>query len=158
MNQVAQQLLNAGLPLQAATQLGLWAQKSSGVACPPSALPIGDEQFLTGTARPASALSLTRSSAVASPQPQSTFNSRPHSSIGLSRALSPAVDLLASVESKSPPKSPAASMVSSAPTNVIARSYRDVEHRTRLLQRAKTSSARLAISSQPLVVPNVPPP
>jgi hypothetical protein len=158
---VVQHLLDAGLPLQAATQLGLWAQRE-GAAHAMAPLTRGPSRAATvfeddddisafETLRPVSAVSKMRAAT-------STAGSRPRSSIGMSRALSPVANQSAAAASAvqlKPLHSPAASITSSTPTNIIVRSFRDIEHRAQLLQRAKTSSARLNISSQPLVIPNV---
>jgi hypothetical protein len=158
MTNIVQHLLNAGLPLQAATQLGLWAQKE-GSAHPPaplmsalsraaSVLEADDVSSAFEALRPISAISKMR---VAT----STASSRPRSSIGMSRDLSPVANHSAATAAEVQLHSTTASITSSTPTNIVVRSFRDIEHRAQLLQRAKTSSARLDISSKPLVIPNV---
>lgn len=156
---VVQHLLDAGLPLQAATQLGLWAQRegnahamaplTKGLSRAATLFEDDDDTSAFEALRPVSAVSKMRAAT-------STAGSRPRSSIGMSRALSPVANqsAAAAVQLK-PLHSPTASVTSSTPTNIIVRSFRDIEHRAQLLQRAKTSSARLNISSQPLVIPNV---
>ncbi len=155
-----QQLIDCGLPLQAATQLTLWVNadhpaqtqrlQSAGAESTAPALAHDEHESAFVATRPVSAVVKLRESASAS-------SSRPRSSIGMSRALSPAHNPPAAVEEPSTlPQSPRASIASSAPTNIIVRSFRDVEHRAQLLQRAKTSSARI-MPLQPLVIPNVHP-
>lgn len=158
---VVQHLLDAGLPLQAATQLGLWAQRegnahamaplTKGLSRAATLFEDDDDTSAFEALRPVSAVSKMRAAT-------STAGSRPRSSIGMSRALSPVANQSAAAASAvqlKPLHSPTASVTSSTPTNIIVRSFRDIEHRAQLLQRAKTSSARLNISSQPLVIPNV---
>lgn len=157
---IVQQLIDCGLPLQAATQLTLWAQSCDHPTRAPTlrsnspALLDHDDESTFVAARPVSAVAKLRVSPTAS-------SSRPRSSIGMSRALSPVNSQFpAPAPSAAPtksPHSPPISVTSSTPTNIIVRSFRDIEHRAQLLQRAKTSSARI-MSSQPLVIPNVPPP
>lgn len=165
MPRVVQQLLDAGLPLQAATQLCLWGQKQdhsheSGFqsqTLPPAHASTSSEFDDVGTdlLRPISAVSKLRSIPM-------TASSRPRSSIGMARDLSVSVDQTASAATAValPSKklqSPTASITSSTPTNFIVRSFRDIEHRAQLLHRAKTSAARLNISTQPLVIQMCPP-
>ena len=160
---VVQHLLDAGLPLQAATQLGLWAQREGAAhATAPLTRALSraatvveddDDSCAFEALRPVSAVLKMRAAVT-------TAGSRPRSSIGMSRALSPVANQTAAAAAAVQLKpqhshSPTASITSSTPTNIIVRSFRDIEHRAQLLQRAKTSSARLNISSQPLVIPNV---
>ena len=157
MPSVVQHLLDSGLPLQAATQLSLWAQRDDP-ARPPTvqahhgslaapAVEEDDDSSAFEAARPISAVVKLRAASTAT-----ASSSRPRSSIGMSRALSPVA--AQSAAAAAPPRSPPASITSSTPTNIIVRSFRDIEHRAQLMQRAKTSAARI-MSSQPLVIPNV---
>jgi hypothetical protein len=163
MPRLVQQLLDAGLPLQAATQLCLWGQKQDhshepgfqSQTLPPAHASTSSEfdDVCTDLLRPISAVSKLRSI-------PTTASSRPRSSIGMARDLSVSVDQTAAAATAALPskklQSPTASITSSTPTNIIVRSFRDIEHRAQLLHRAKTSAARLNISTQSLVIPNVP--